>query len=82
MGHSDAYFIPNLRIQKQVYSQDLCDFVSLLFSALLLEAQLEGLYYLFPSAGLQARMAVPGFLCGCWEFELRFSCLQSKHSYG
>lgn len=30
---------------------------------------------------LQAHMATPSLLCGCWEFELRFSCLLSKHSY-
>lgn len=24
---------------------------------------------------------IPGFLCGCWGFEFRSSCLHSKHSY-
>lgn len=30
---------------------------------------------------LQAHMATPSLLCGCWEFELRFSYMFSKHSY-
>lgn len=34
-----------------------------------------------PVLGFQAHIAVPGFLCGCWEFEFSSSCLYRKHSY-
>ena len=33
-----------------------------------------------PSAGLQACAATPGLFHGCWESELRASCLPRKHS--
>ena len=29
---------------------------------------------------LQAGTSMPTFLSGCWKFDLRFSCLKSKHS--
>lgn len=38
-------------------------------------------YPLSTVLGLQAPVFTPGFLCGFWGFELKFSCLCSRHSY-
>lgn len=77
-------FIPSSGRQRHMRHIDLRDFVSSPLSALLLQGRLSSQNCLisFPVLGLQACMAVPGFLSGCLGFDLRSSCLQSKPSYG
>lgn len=39
------------------------------------------LFFCSPMLELQAQEAMPGFVLGCWGFELSFSSLHSKCSY-